>query len=94
MKYHLEGQKIFLEFGDRAGEAYTTSRMSIAAYGMGNFEQAICYGEDGLECFQEISHRWGMIVSLCGFAFLTMSLGRLQEAENLFYEWLKRALDY
>lgn len=93
MKYHQEGQKIFIEFGDRAGEAYTTSRMSMAAYGMGNYELAICYGEDGLECFQEIGHRWGMIVSLCRIAFPTMALGRLQEAENLLYEGLKRALD-
>jgi len=94
MKYHQEGQKIFVEFGDRAGEAYTTSRMSMAAYGMGNYELAICYCEDGLDCFEEIGHRWGMIVFLCRIAFPTMALGRLQEAENLFYEGLKRALDY
>jgi ATP/maltotriose-dependent transcriptional regulator MalT len=91
MKYHLEGRMIFEQFGDIAGVAYTTSRMSMAAYGLGDYANAWMYGKEGKEAFGEIGHRWGVSTSLCRMGFASVGGGDLRKAWECFQEALSRA---
>jgi hypothetical protein len=94
MQYHQESRDILVEFGDLAGEAYTTSRMSLSAFGMGQHAKALQFGRAGYAIFAEIGHRWGMTVSLCRIGFSVLGLGEMVEARICFHDALERALAF
>ncbi len=89
LEYHQKAQAIFIEFKDVAGQGYALSRMSLSAWGMGNFKEALSFGNTGLEQFESIGHRWGINTSYCRIGFAEVDLGEYISAESHF----RRALD-
>ncbi|MFV9675584.1 MAG: ATP-binding protein [Anaerolineales bacterium] len=87
--YHQKAQVIFIEFNDVAGQGYALSRMSLSAWGTGDFKEALSFGNTGLEQFESIGHRWGINTSYCRIGFAEVDLGEYTSAESHF----RRALD-
>ncbi len=79
--YHQKAQAIFIEFNDVAGQGYALSRMSLSAWGMGDFKGALSYGITGLEQFESIGHRWGINTSYCRIGFAELGLERFENAD-------------
>jgi len=75
LEYHQKAQTIFIEFNDIAGQGYALSRMSLSAWGIGDFKEALSYGNTGLEQFESIGHRWGINTSYCRIGFAEVGLG-------------------
>ncbi|MFN2189346.1 MAG: ATP-binding protein [Candidatus Promineifilaceae bacterium] len=92
--YHQEALKYFKAIGDQAGQGYALSRVSLSCWGMKDYDQALAFGRAGYEQFEAIGHRWGLATTLCRLGFAELSLGRLVEAEEHFYEGLTRAQEY
>ena len=93
MKYFREAYEIFLATGDVTGQAYSLSRMSIGAYFLEDYEGAIDFGEQALELFKGIGHLWGICASLGHYGFAHLGLGKIQEAQTIFYDTLELASD-
>ena len=91
--YHQEAQTIFIEFNDVAGQGYALSRMSLSAWGLGDFKGALRYGNTGLEQFESIGHRWGINTSYCRIGFAEVGLGRCESAESHFSRALALAIE-
>jgi len=89
LRYHEEGRLILAEFGDLAGEGYTTSRMSLSTYALGDYEQAYQMALLGLDAFTRVGHGWGIGTSLCRAGYAALKLGKAEESIKLFL----RALD-
>jgi hypothetical protein len=68
--------------------------LSVGAYGLGNYEEAKQLGLEGLDRFEEIGHRWGMVVSMCRTGFPELRLGEVNEARDMFHNGLMRALEF
>jgi hypothetical protein len=90
-RYHSEALQILSGFGDRAGQAYATSRLSLTAYSQSNYTEAWHMGRRGYELFEELGHRWGMGASLCRIGFAALGLGRSGEAGSCFHKALEFA---
>jgi hypothetical protein len=90
-RYHQEALQILAGFGDRAGEAYATSRLSLTAYGQGKYAEARQLGRHGYDLFEELGHRWGMGASLCRIGFAALGLRRGREAKTCFHKALELA---
>jgi hypothetical protein len=90
-RYHHEALQMLYAFGDRAGQAYATSRLSLTAYGQGNYSEAWHMGRRGYELFEELGHRWGMGASLCRIGFAALGLERRREADTCFRDALELA---
>jgi tetratricopeptide (TPR) repeat protein len=89
LEYHQKAQVIFIEFKDVTGQGYALSRMSLSAWGMGDFKGALSFGNTGLERFESIGHRWGINTSYCRIGFAEVGLGEFNRSESS----LKRALE-
>src|SRR5205823_2475216 len=75
--------------GDQGGAGYTLSRVSMSAYCLGDYEQAMQHALAGFEGFERANHRWGMTAALRRLGFAAAALGRFDEAR----EHLRRALE-
>jgi hypothetical protein len=67
--------------------------MSIGAYFLEDYERAIDFGEQAFKLFKGINHRWGICGSLGHLGFAHLGLGRIQEAQTIFYDFLDQTLD-
>ena len=90
-EYHAEGRRLLAEYGDLAGEAYTTSRMSLSAFGMRDYQNAYEMGRKGLESFRKLGHRWGIGASYCRIGFAALKLGNNEEAVACFLKTLRKS---
>jgi len=88
MKYFREAYDIFMATGDVTGQAYSLSRMSIGAYFLEDYGEAIDFGEQALNLFKGINHHWGICASLGHLGFAHLGLGKIQEAQTIFYDAL------
>ena len=91
--YHMKAQTIFIEFNDTAGQGYALSRMSLSAWGMGAFDDALQYGKAGLDKLEPIGHRWGINTSHCRIGFAEVGLGNFESAESHFRHALALAIE-
>ena len=91
--YHQEAQAIFIEFKDSSGQGYALSRMSLSAWGMGEFEDALQYAKAGLDKFESIGHRWGINASYCRIGFAEIGLENFESAETDFGRALELSIE-
>jgi predicted ATPase/class 3 adenylate cyclase/tetratricopeptide (TPR) repeat protein len=72
---HTEANAYFDAVGERGGAGYALSRASVSAYCLGDYEEALRYGEAGYTAFADVNHRWGMIGAACRVGFALAALG-------------------
>jgi class 3 adenylate cyclase/predicted ATPase len=89
VRYHGGAQDVFVKFDDPSGQGYALSRLSVSWFRQGDHELAVRYALEGLERFESVNHRWGMVISRCRAAFPEIELGRIDQA----LERLREALD-
>lgn len=94
MHFHEQARDTHLASNDKAGVAYSNSRMSMSAYGMERYEDALKLAKVGHEVFDEIGHRAGTTMSLCRIGFAAIGLGELSTAEDHFRQAIERSLEY
>ncbi len=59
---------------------------------MGDYAKAKRYGEEGLEKFDEINHRWGIAASWCRVGLAELGLGNVEAAADAFRTGMDSAL--
>jgi tetratricopeptide (TPR) repeat protein len=91
MEYFNESYQIFVETGDITGQGYSLSRMSSGAYFLEDYEKAVAFGEQALELFEDIGHRWGTCISLCRLGFAYLGSGKILEAKSNFFTALDQS---
>src|SRR5690348_6053630 len=74
LRLHMEANDLFASVGDAGGAAYTLSRASLSAFGLGDYFEALQLGRAGYEAFSEVNHRWGMSAALCRVGFAALAL--------------------
>ncbi len=75
MDFQREALDIFRSYGDRVGEAYCLSRMSVDAFALGDHDDSVSLATQDYEIFLETGHRWGIQVSRCRLAFALLASG-------------------
>ena len=79
---HTEANAYFDAVGERGGAGYALSRASVSAYCLGDYEEALRYGEAGYTAFADVNHRWGMIGAACRVGFALAALGEPDRARE------------
>jgi predicted ATPase/class 3 adenylate cyclase len=79
---HMEANGYFDAVGERGGAGYALSRASVSAYCLGDYEEALRYGEAGYTAFADVNHRWGMIGAACRVGFAFAALGESDRARE------------
>jgi tetratricopeptide (TPR) repeat protein len=67
--------------------------MSLSAWGMGEFEDALQYAKAGLDNFESIGHRWGINTSYCRIGFAEVGLENFESAETDFGHALELSIE-
>lgn len=93
-EYHHESREIFVKTGDLGGQGYTLSRLSWTFWLMGDYVKAKQYGQEGLEKFDEINHRWGVAASWCRIGLADLGLGDIEGAADAFRTGLSSAMSH
>jgi tetratricopeptide (TPR) repeat protein len=70
------------------------SRLSWTYWLMGDYAKAKQYGQEGLEKFDEINHRWGVAASWCRIGLADLSLGDIEGAADAFRTGLSSAMSH
>ncbi|MEE8121807.1 MAG: BTAD domain-containing putative transcriptional regulator [Anaerolineales bacterium] len=94
MDHHRRALEIFRQTGETVGEAYTLSRMCVDACGIGAYEDAVRFGQQGLSIFQKVDHRWGIPITRCRLAFAHLGGGEVDVAKTLLEDALTDSLRY
>jgi len=89
--FHTQADQVFVKFDDISGQAYVASRLSSTAYLQGDYERALRHALDGLEKFESVNHRWGVIISRCRAALAEIELGQIDSALSRLGEALTMA---
>jgi CHAT domain-containing protein/Tfp pilus assembly protein PilF len=71
---------IYLEIGDRLGEANSLGNLGLAYYSLGQYQKAIAFHQQSLEIEREIGNRQGEANSLGSLGTAYYSLGQYQKA--------------
>jgi tetratricopeptide (TPR) repeat protein len=61
----------------------------MSACFLGNFEQALKYGKEALELFEELGHRWEISCSLSRIGFAYIGMGLIDFAQENFRKALE-----
>ncbi|MGI8499704.1 MAG: tetratricopeptide repeat protein [Hassallia sp.] len=86
--YYRQSLAIFIEIGDRNGEAASLNNLGIAYNSLGQYQKAIDYHQQSLAIFREIGDRNGEGGSLCNLGNAFSSLGKYNQAIDYFQQAL------
>ena len=90
-EYHQQALSEFDRLESTAGKAYAFSRMSMSAYFLEQYQEAMQLAQQGYEAFEQIGHRWGICTSLCGLGFAHLGLGESETAKAYFRQALRES---
>ena len=96
LQFWEQALTIYLEIGDRLGEANSLGNLGLAYYSLGQYQKAIAFHQQSLEIEREIGNRQGEANSLGSLGTAYYSLGQYQKAIDFHQQSLeiKREIGY